>query len=705
MLKKPHSGMVVVEICCADCNAPDPQWASVNRGVLLCNDCASIHQTLGRHISQIKHTQKSHWHPSQLQMVQQLAQIGANSIWEHYLLDPSQKGSRKKPVPHDLLRPNKEEFIRAKYELLHFVCRNPRERGDDDLGKQLHSSVRTANLDTSLRLLSIGAQANYYHAEKGNTPLHVAAKSGQSLQIELLVSYGADPAYPDVNRMTPEDIARSEGHQELADRLVELQYELPDRLTYFAGKVRPDHRTRNHYIVPRLTSNGVSKDGKIKLQALSNQIFEELAVDVYDEIDRRETEMIWKSLMSSPMMMSNRKNFDYQANPFLTLNPDYSTTRNQGRQKLARFSEHEFTILIHDILCDIIRRQCGKEVDGIIDGDEDDPIYDIPPDGQPEALLRQKEATHHPYPNNNNTGEVEEENDPTTTIPLSHLRTLEQQISDKDLHIRKLENDNRNLTEKAAKFLREINDLKRQVQHMQSPHASKPTRPSSAVIPKPDSHGPVEGNWRRTLMPQTPSSSMPVDDDGNRPDSPLLDPFANKENEGETIPPYSDVEEKAKVVTKTISVLLMSAQQHKISLYKQHTENIYTSVMDVINLFPKKSMISDDLMEVIKKFYTASCKLKKRSEDLSSKLLTEGLIKKAYEVAKAEKDLVTIMKEINNLPTTTATSKKQPPSSPTSSLSQQQQQSQAASTTAVTTTTTPPATTTTPNTSANSTSA
>lgn len=38
---------------CADCGADHPHWASVNRGVLLCDECSSIHRQLGRHISQV----------------------------------------------------------------------------------------------------------------------------------------------------------------------------------------------------------------------------------------------------------------------------------------------------------------------------------------------------------------------------------------------------------------------------------------------------------------------------------------------------------------------------------------------------------------------------------------------------------------------------------------------------------------------------
>lgn len=113
------------------------------------------------------------------------------------------------------------------------------------LFQQLHSSVRTGNLETCLRLLSLGAQANFFHPvrltiyfnspvvhvvlwfalllflffifcwvynpllkEKGNSPLHVAAKAGQVFQAELLTVYGADPGAPDSSGKTPIDYAR-----------------------------------------------------------------------------------------------------------------------------------------------------------------------------------------------------------------------------------------------------------------------------------------------------------------------------------------------------------------------------------------------------------------------------------------------------------------------------------------------------------------
>uniref|UniRef100_A0A096MFW7 G protein-coupled receptor kinase interacting ArfGAP 2b n=2 Tax=Poeciliinae TaxID=586240 RepID=A0A096MFW7_POEFO len=353
---------------CADCSAPEPRWASVNRGVLICDECCSIHRGLGRHSSQVRHLSQSSWPPSQLQMVQTLYGNGANSIWEHSLLDPSSSASgKRKANPQDRVHPNKTEFIKAKYQMLAYVHRMPCRDDDSvtakDLSKQLHSSVRTGNLETCLRLLSLGAQANFFHPEKGNTPLHIAAKAGQILQAELLAVYGADPGALDSSGKTPIDNARQAGHQELAERLVEIQYELTDRLTFYLCGRRPDHRNGQHFIIPQMADSSLdlsdfAKAAKKKLQSLSNHQFEELAMDVYDEVDRRETDAVWLATQNHSTLVT-----DTTVVPFLPVNPEYSSTRNQGRQKLARFSAHEFATLVIDILADAKRRQWGNSCD------------------------------------------------------------------------------------------------------------------------------------------------------------------------------------------------------------------------------------------------------------------------------------------------------------------------------------------------------
>ncbi|XP_073438742.1 ARF GTPase-activating protein GIT2 isoform X3 [Dendrobates tinctorius] len=352
---------------CADCSVQDPRWASINRGILICDECCSVHRSLGRHISQVRHLKHTPWPPTLLQMVQTLYSNGANSIWEHSLLDPASiMSGKRKANPQDKLHPNKAEFIRAKYQMLAFVHRLPCRDDDSvtakDLSKQLHSSVRTGNLETCLRLLSLGAQANFFNPEKGSTPLHVAAKAGQILQAELLTVYGADPGTPDSAGKTPIDYARQGGHHELADRLVEIQHELTDRLAFYLCGRKPDHRSGQHFIIPHMADSSLdlselAKAAKKKLQSLSNHLFEELAMDVYDEVDRRETDAVWLATQNHSTLVT-----ETTVVPFLPVNPEYSSTRNQGRQKLARFNAHEFATLVIDILSDAKRRQQGNSV-------------------------------------------------------------------------------------------------------------------------------------------------------------------------------------------------------------------------------------------------------------------------------------------------------------------------------------------------------
>lgn len=38
---------------CAECNAHEPDWASLNLGILLCIECSGVHRNLGVHISKV----------------------------------------------------------------------------------------------------------------------------------------------------------------------------------------------------------------------------------------------------------------------------------------------------------------------------------------------------------------------------------------------------------------------------------------------------------------------------------------------------------------------------------------------------------------------------------------------------------------------------------------------------------------------------
>ncbi|XP_078536167.1 ARF GTPase-activating protein GIT1 isoform X1 [Lissotriton helveticus] len=451
---------------CADCSAPDPGWASINRGVLICDECCSVHRSLGRHISMVKHLRHSSWPSSLLQMVHTLAGNGANSIWEHSLLDPAQvQSGRRKANPQDKVHPTKSEFIRAKYQMLAFVHKLPC-RDDDgvttkDLSKQLHSSVRTGSLETCLRLLSLGAQANFFHPEKGTTPLHVAAKAGQILQAELLVVYGADPGAPDVNGRSPIDYARQAGHNELADRLVEGQYELTDRLAFYLCGRKPDHKN-GHYIIPQMADSldlsELAKAAKKKLQALSNHLFEELAMDVYDEVDRRENDAVWLTTQNHSTLVTERS-----AVPFLPVNPEYSATRNQGRQKLARFNAREFATLIIDILSEAKRRQQGKSP--ISPADNIDYSLRNPSDTDDQhdydSVASDEDTDQEPLRNsnsgrNNRARSMDSSDLSDSPITLQEYLEVKKALATSDAKVQQLMKVNNNLSEELRRLQREV---------------------------------------------------------------------------------------------------------------------------------------------------------------------------------------------------------------------------------------------------------
>uniref|UniRef100_A0A3Q2PJ30 G protein-coupled receptor kinase interacting ArfGAP 2a n=1 Tax=Fundulus heteroclitus TaxID=8078 RepID=A0A3Q2PJ30_FUNHE len=628
---------------CADCGVPEPRWASVNRGVLICDECCSVHRSLGRHSSQVRHLTHSPWPPTQLQMVQTLYNNGANSIWEHSLLDPSSvvMSGKRKASPQDKLHPNKSEFIRAKYQMLAFVHRMPCRDDDSstakDLSKQLHSSVRAANLETCLRLLSLGAQAHFFHPEKGNTPLHVAAKAGQVSQAELLAVYGADPGALDSNGKTPIDYAREAGHYDMADRLVEIQYELTDRLAFYLCGRKPDHKSGEHFIVPQMADSSpdlteLAKAAKRKLQSLSNHLFEELAMDVYDEVDRRETDAVWLATQNHSTLVT-----ETTLVPFLPVNPEYSSTRNQGRQKLARFNAHEFATLVIDILSDAKRRQQGNSV--------------CSPKDNVELILKGVAVRH-----SSDYDSVASDEDTDQELPSSkgdRTKSLDSDLSDGPITMHEYMEVKNALSASEAKIqqLLKANDNLNDELRLMQKKTSKLEKQSS--VPESDydnafndSEMEDSGFARRGRLRSGgwlgEGSSIPELDDLEMEADP-------------TLPSTEDVIRKTEQITKNIQELLRAAQDNKQDSFLPCSERIHVAVTEMAALFPKKPR-SETVRGSLRLLTASACRLQnecRKAVPLDGcsgpdvQLVTQQVIQCAYDIAKAAKQLVTITTKEN----------------------------------------------------------
>jgi G protein-coupled receptor kinase interacting protein 2 len=72
------------------------------------------------------------------------------------------------------------------------------------------------------------------------------------MQVELLIIHGANPCTLDGLGHTPEECARIAGHHQLADRLIEMQYELADKLSFFLCGRKPMHSMGEHYLIPNV---------------------------------------------------------------------------------------------------------------------------------------------------------------------------------------------------------------------------------------------------------------------------------------------------------------------------------------------------------------------------------------------------------------------------------------------------------------------
>lgn len=146
---------------CADCGAPEPDWASLNLGVLVCIECSGVHRNLGVHISKVRSLtlDVKVWEPSVITLFQSLGNAFANSVWEELLqsrsafhVDLTPPSLHKSDKPQLLLtgKPShsdsisvKEKFIHAKYAEKFFVRKPKDNQYLHSVAHQIWEGVRT----------------------------------------------------------------------------------------------------------------------------------------------------------------------------------------------------------------------------------------------------------------------------------------------------------------------------------------------------------------------------------------------------------------------------------------------------------------------------------------------------------------------------------------------------------------------------------
>jgi len=95
---------------CADCEEPGPTWASVNRGVFICTQCAGVHRSLGVDVSFVLSCSLDDWTHEQVDNMERLGNEKVNKNLEFCVPKTTEA-----PYGKDADRKKREDFIKAKY--------------------------------------------------------------------------------------------------------------------------------------------------------------------------------------------------------------------------------------------------------------------------------------------------------------------------------------------------------------------------------------------------------------------------------------------------------------------------------------------------------------------------------------------------------------------------------------------------------------
>ncbi|XP_014852233.1 PREDICTED: arf-GAP with Rho-GAP domain, ANK repeat and PH domain-containing protein 2 [Poecilia mexicana] len=167
---------------CADCGESQPEWASVNLGVVICKKCAGQHRSLGPSLSKVRSLKldSSIWSNELVELFLEVGNQNANSFWAANLPLEEELHSRASTE-------QRATFMRRKYRERKY--RKVLEDFTDleELNKALCAAVVSSDVLQTMELVFSGADVMCATGDPVySTPYLLAQRAGQKLQMEFL---------------------------------------------------------------------------------------------------------------------------------------------------------------------------------------------------------------------------------------------------------------------------------------------------------------------------------------------------------------------------------------------------------------------------------------------------------------------------------------------------------------------------------------
>lgn len=162
---------------CADCGAPNPDWAALNLGVLVCLECSGVHRSLGVHVSKVRSLRLDSLTDGEARLLLKLGNDKANAIWEGGM---GRQQGWKKPEP-TADRKARDDWIRSKYMWKGFVDIShddgaTEEERTEKFSRDMYEAARKGDVLGVATAIAHGGNVDWTHPDEGRkTPLHICA--------------------------------------------------------------------------------------------------------------------------------------------------------------------------------------------------------------------------------------------------------------------------------------------------------------------------------------------------------------------------------------------------------------------------------------------------------------------------------------------------------------------------------------------------